>query len=267
MQPSTAHRVVLKVDTLDQENRRLSQVALREPVFLNSIPKSGSHLLRNIIRMFVPVGQQYQRQFIQHSILAEHSHVFSASLPMLSWGHLAFTDASAVELTNVRHILLVRDPYSRVIARARFFVSEEFQGNLELLKEGKLSAEELMNLMIFGVYQKAPSLAEIYNHNAVAWLGTPITLVRYEDIIRHLRQLEGEEAEAFFGGILDACGIDPPEDWRDRVRIGSDPAQSGTARENLRTSGALEFPKELPEMQRRLVDYAVPGLRALLGYD
>lgn len=263
---SVEHRVVLKLDTLDQENRRFEQARLRQPVFLNSIPKSGSHLLRNIIRMFVPVSQQYQRQFIQHAILAEHAHVFSSSLPMLSWGHLAFTDASAVDLTNVRHILLVRDPYTWVMARARFFVSDEFQGNMDLLKAGKLSAEELMNLMIFGVYQKAPSLAELFNHNAVAWLGTGVVVVHYEDIVRHLKQLESEDAESFFRSIFDACGIDVPDDWRDRVRVGSDPAQSGTARENLRTSDEVIFPDKLPEKQRRLVDYAVPGLRELLGY-
>ncbi|HVH48515.1 MAG TPA: hypothetical protein VM760_01375 [Sphingomicrobium sp.] len=257
---------MLKIDTLDRENRHFDQAPLKQPVFLNSIPKSGSHLLRNIVRMFVPVGQQYQRQFIQHAILAEHSHVFSTSLPMLSWGHLAFTDASAVELTNVRHILLVRDPYSWVIARARFFVSAEFQGNLDLLKEGKLSAEELMNLMIFGIYQKAPSLSEIFTHNAAAWLGTGVIMLRYEDIVRNLKDLDTAEAETFFKQLLESCGIDPPDDWRERVRVGSDPAQSGTARENLRTSEDIIFPDRLPEVQRQLVDYAVPGLRALLGY-
>ena len=264
---SVEHRVVLKLDTLDQENRRFDQAPLREPVFLNSIPKSGSHLLRNIMRMFVPVSQQYQRQFIQHAILGEHAHVFRSTLPMLSWGHLAFTDEAAVALTNVRQILLVRDPYSWVLARARFFISDEFQGNLDLLKQGKLTADDLMNLMIFGVYQKAPSLAEIFNHNAVAWLGTGVTVVRYEDIIRQLKQLDSDEAGEFFRNIFDVCGIEQPDDWRERVRIGSDPAQSGTARENLSTSDQLQFPDKLPEMQRRLVDYAVPGLRALLGYE
>ena len=264
---SVAQRVYLKPDTLDQENRKFEHATLREPVFLNSIPKSGSHLLRNIVRMFVPVSQQYQRQFIQHANLAEHEHVFSSSLPMLSWGHLAFTDEAAVNLTGVRHVLLVRDPYSWVIARARFFISDEFQGNLDLLKEGKLTAEELMNLMIFGVYQKAPSLAEIFNHNAVAWLGTGVTVIRYEDILRELKRLDSDEAERFFTVLLGHCGIDRPGDWRDRVRIGSDPAQSGTARENLSTGGGPEFPKELPEVQRQLVEYAVPGLRAVLGYQ
>jgi hypothetical protein len=259
-------RVFLKPDTLDQENRRFDHVPLKAHVFLNSIPKSGSHLLRNIVRMFVPVSQQYQRQFIQHAILAEHSHIFTSPLPMLSWGHLAFADDSAVELTNVRHILLVRDPYSWVIARARFFVSDEFQGNLDLLKQGKLTAEELMNLMIFGVQQKAPSLAEIYNHNAVGWLGTGVYVIRYEDIVSNLKDLDSEAAETFFRTILGECGIDLPGDWRDRVRVGSDPAQSGTARENLRTGDGPEFPKSLPETQRMLVDYAVPGLRKILGY-
>jgi hypothetical protein len=247
---SQMQKVFLKPDTLDQENRKFEQVALREHVFLNS----------------VPVSQQYQRQFIQHAILAEHTHVFRSSLPMLSWGHLYYADDSSVVLTGARHILLVRDPYSWVLARARFFVSEEFQGNLDLLKEGKLSAEELMNLMIFGVHQKAPSLAEIFNYNAVAWLGTGVTVIRYEDIVRHLQQLEGDEAEQFFRSLLDACALDVPADWRERVRVGSDPAQSGTARENLRTDSGPDFPKELPDMQRRLVDYAVPGLRSILGY-
>jgi hypothetical protein len=260
-------RVNLKPDTLDQENRKFAQAVLREPVFLNSVPKSGSHLLRNIVRMFVPVSQQYQRQFVQFANLEEHREAFNDELPMLSWGHLPFSDESAMELTGVRKLLLVRDPYSWVIARARFFVSDEFEGNLDLLKQGRLTAEELMNLMIFGIYQRAPSLNEIYTHNALAWLGTGVQLVRYEDLVRHLKTLDGAESETYFGELLGAGGITLPEDWRERVRVGSDPAQSGTARENLSTATMVEFPAELPNMQKRLVDVAMPGLRALLGYE
>ena len=260
-------RVNLKPDTLDQENRRFTHGVLREPVFLNSVPKSGSHLLRNIVRMFVPVSQQYQRQFVQFANLEEHRDAFNLELPMLSWGHLPFSDKSATELTGVRKLLLVRDPFSWVIARAEFFVSGEFSGNLDLLKEGKLTAEELINLMIFGIYQRAPSLNEIYTHNALAWLGTGVHLVRYEDLIHNLKTIDGPEAEAYFRELLDACGIVLPDDWRERVRVGSDPAQSGTARENLSAATALEFPAELPDIQRRLVEVAAPGVRALLGYE
>src|SRR4051812_15780815 len=217
-------RINLKGDTLDQENRRFSQAVLREPVFLNSVPKSGSHLLRNIVRMFVPVSQQYQRQFVQFANLEQHRDAFNAELPMLSWGHLPFSDESAIELTGVRKIQLVRDPYTWVIARARFFISDEFEGNLDLLKQGKLSVEELMNLMIFGIYQRAPSLNEIYTHNALAWLGTGVHLIRYEDLLHHLKALETTDAKTYFGELFGACGISPPEDWRERVRVGSDPS-------------------------------------------
>jgi len=49
------------------------------------------------------------------------------------------------------------------------------------------------------------------------------------------------------------------------VRVGSDRKQSGTARENL-TGVGVELPKELPELQKRMVDFAAAGLRELLGY-
>jgi hypothetical protein len=57
-----------------------------------------------------------------------------------------------------------------------------------------------------------------------------------------------------------------PSDWRDRVRIGSDRQQSGTARENL-VGGGIEVPDELSDMQKALVNYAAPGLRKILGYE
>ena len=47
----------------------------------------------------------------------------------------------------------------------------------------------------------------------------------------------------------------------------ADREQSGTARENLAGSGAFDVLDELPDTQKRLVDFAVPGLRAILGYE
>ena len=120
-------------------------------------------------------------------------------------------------------------------------------------------------MMIFGIFRKTPSMAEIYNYNAISWMGTGADFIRYEDIIANLRALESPESEQFFKILLGNCGIDLPADWRERVRIGSDPGQSGTARENL-TGMGIELPDELPDAQKKMVDYATPGLRALLGY-
>ena len=257
--------VRVKPDTLDEENSRFSQARLRQPVFLNSVPKSGSHLLRNILRMFVPVDQQYQRDFIQWASLPQHRTAFDPAAPKLSWGHLFLADASAIETAPARRILLYRDPYDWVIARARFFLSEQFLGNVDHLKSGGLSVDELLTMMIFGLPGKAPSLNDIYEMNAAAWLGARVHVVTFEDLVRHLADLEGRESEEFFAQLLDACGIERPDDWRERVVIGSDRKQSGTARENL-TGIAMEWPETLGPRHRALVDYQAPGLRALLGY-
>lgn len=257
-------RANLKPDAIDQLNRRFEQRALAHPLFLNSLPKSGSHLLRNIVRMFVPVAQQYKRQFIQHAIFDEHRSAFQSQVPLLSWGHLLFSDRAAVELSGVRKVLLVRDPYSWVPSCARFLISDQFSG-LDELKQEQVTAEQLLNLVIFGIWQKLPSLAEQYTHNVVAWLGTDAYLVRFESLVEAVGDLESPASERFFAQLLEACGIERPEDWKERVRLGSDPAESGTSAENIRVR--KDIPARLPDLQRRMVDFAAPGLRPLLGYS
>lgn len=261
-------RIVAKGDNLNEMNAKFAQQPLLEPVLLNSVPKCGTHLVRNIVRMFVPVDQQYHQAFIQHAILREHQVAFSQAIPHLSWGHLLFSDDSAIVLRHVRHIVQVRDPYDWVLARARFFLSDTFQGSLEHLKGGNVSVDEVLNMMIFGIHQKAPSLTEIFTHNAVSWLGTKIRLLHFEDLLQHVKNIDTAEAETFFADLLKDCSIEElPEDWRERVRIGSDRQQSGTARENLAGGSRSDIPDELPDMQKKLVNYAAPGLREILGYE
>lgn len=258
--------VRLKPDTLDEENRKFEQVALPQPLFLNSVPKSGSHLMRNIMRMFVPVEDQYNVQFIQWGNLMDHLSAFDPAKNQLSWGHLMFSDASAIESAPARKLVLVRDPYTWVLARARFFLSDEFGDNTMLVKQGEMTVDTLINLMIFGIQQKAMPMRDLFNFNAVAWMGADCTVIRYEDIITALKDSDSDAAETFFAGVFEAAGLAKvPDDWRERVRIGSDRKQSGTARENL-NEGNIKIPKELSTEQKALVDYAAPGLRALLGY-
>jgi hypothetical protein len=258
--------IVIKPDNLNELNGNYVQTPLTVPVFLNSVPKSGTHLLRNIVRMFVPVSQQYHRGFIQHPTMRQHQAAFSRESPRLSWGHLLFSDGAAIALREVRHVLLVRDPYDWVLARARFFLSDSFKGELEHIKGGKVSVEDALNMMIFGVHGKTPELREIFLHNAVSWLGTHARLTRYEELIASLRDLDSPESEAYFAGLLTYCGIERlPDDWRDRVRVGSDREQSGTARENL-SGPEADVPDVLPDVHKRLVDVAFPGLRQILGY-
>ncbi len=259
--------IKVKPDTLDADTVRFAPQQLKQPLFLNSIPKSGSHLLRNILRMFVPVEQQYRAQFIQWPNLGQHLAAFDPSRNYMSFGHLFFTDGSAIELSHVRKILLYRDPYDWVLARARFYVSDEFEANLEHLKDGRIGMDDLLSLMIFGIRTEVPSLTDMYELNIVAWLGSNVAAVRYEDLVSQVENIDGSEAETYFATLLESCGISPiPANWRERVLIGSDRRQSATARENL-TGVRIEIPNLLPEKHRRLVDYVAPGLRKMLGYE
>jgi len=259
-------RIVAKGDNLNQLNANYHQERLGEPVFLNSVPKCGTHLVRNILRMFVPVEQQYHKTFIQIPLLQQNLQAFSTTSPYLSWGHLLFTDDSAIALRRVHHLVLIRDPYDWVLARARFFLSDTFQGQLEHLKGGNVSAEEMLNMMILGIHNKVPTMQDIFLHNAVAWLGTKARIVRFEDLIGNLKELDTPGAEAWFTELLRFCGnIRLPGDWRERIVVGSDRRQSGTARENLQ-GRANDIPEVLPDTQKKMVDHAAPGLREILGY-
>lgn len=259
-------RIRLKPDTLDEENVKFAQTRLPQPLFLNSVPKCGSHLLRNIMRMFVPVEDQFKDQFIQWGNLQQYKHAFRPEGRMLSWGHLLFSDASAVETGPARKIILVRDPHSWVLARARFFLSDEFGDNSVLVKNGELTVDSLINLMIFGIHGKAMGMRELFTYNAVAWLGSDATMLKYEDLVTAVKSLDTPEAESTFMGVFAAAGLKSvPDDWRERVRIGADRKQSGTARENL-SEGGIAIPDALTAHQKTLVEFAAPGLRGLLGY-
>ena len=258
-------QILARPDNLNELNSRYSHQPLQHPVFLNSVPKCGTHLIRNIMRMFVAVDQHYQDTFIQFPTLSQHLTAFSTRAPKLSWGHLLFSDDSAVAVKHTRHTLMVRDPYTWVPARARFFLSDNFQGQMEHLKGGAVSVNEVLNLMIFGIIGKAPTIREIYQHNALAWLGTNARIIRMEDLVAAVKNLDSDQSEEFFTDLFDFYGVEKPADWRERVRVGADREQSGTARENL-AGGTGVIPDELPDMQKRLVDHMLPDVRELLGY-
>lgn len=261
-----AVRITLLPDNLDEEGQRFEMARLEKPAFLNSVPKCGTHLIRNIVRMFVTPEQQYKKEFVQYAILHRHMEAFDQAAPKLSWGHLFFGDLSSVALRDVNHIVLYRDPYDWVLARTRFFLSDQFQGNLNNIKNGAAPIEDVMNMMIAGSIDKAPPLRDIFVFNAVSWMGTKAHVMRYEDIITNLKAIDTPAAEAYFRDLIcNKVGVTVwPEDWKERVLMGSDRKHSGTAREHL--SSAVEVPEELPAAQKRMVEFHAPGLRALLGY-
>jgi hypothetical protein len=254
-----------KPDTLNAEVRRFAQAPLRQTAFLNSVPKCGTHLIRNIVRMFVPVEQHYDREFIQIQNLEQHRVGLDPRRPAFSTGHLVYADIAALSAQHARQVVLVRDPYDYVLSRARFIFSDEFQNPLMDPLKKAATVDQVINFMIFGVPAKAPGVRDIFTAHAVAWMHTGVTLVRYEDVLAQVKALDGPAAEPFFRDLLGAFGIALPADWRERVAVGADRRHSATDSGAL--SGVPDFPKALSDGQKALVDFASPGLRSLLGYS
>lgn len=254
-------------DTINEESAKFAQTRLSRSVFLNSLPKSGSHLLRNILRMFVPADQVYGPQFVQFPNLNQHLDAFDENKHFLISGHLLYSDNTAMLANRTNKVLLVRDPYSWILAQARFFVSDVVSSNFEHIKSGALTVDDLIGLMIFGMYKKSPPMRQQYELYTVGWLTTDAHLVRYEDLVDNIASIETAASKAYFFELLDKCGISPPGDWKERVIIGADRKQSATARENINISEpTIKFPENLSDKHRQMVDFAAPGLRKLLGY-
>jgi hypothetical protein len=256
--------IKMKADRLDDEAKNFEMAPVMSPIFLNGVPKCGTHLLRNIFRMFTPIEQQHRREFVQLALLRRNLDAFENTPPKVSWGHMIFSDESVAALKGARHLLLVRDPYDWVLARARFYLSAEFDGPVNHIKNGSASMDTILNMMIFGAMGKVPPLLDVFELNAVAWMGTDAYMLRYEDLVAHIKALDRPEAEPYFRALLDTAGISTPPNWRERIRIGAERKHSSTASENLHIQG--EVPRSLPETQRRLVDFHAPGLRTVLGY-
>lgn len=260
--------VTVAPDTLNEESAKFSQTSLSRSVLLNSLPKSGSHLLRNILRMFVPVDQVYGPGFVQFPNLNEHLAAFGEKNKFLISAHLLYSDNTAMLANRTNKILLVRDPYSWILAQARFFVSDIVSSNFEQIKSGALTVDDLIGLMIFGIYQKSPPMRQQYELYTVGWMTSDAHMIRYEDLIENMKSIESNAAESYFATLLEKCGIAVPDDWKQRVIIGADRKQSATARENINLNEPLfEFPQQLSEKHKRMVDFAAPGLRKLLGYQ
>lgn len=257
---NNSNHIRLPPDTL--QDRVSGGQALDKAVFLNTLPKSGSHLLRNICRAFIDPEYVSNGQCVQRSNLKDRADAFKASL--LIWGHLEAGRASIqVASTTPHHIVLVRDPYTWALAKARFMSSDSYTNSADFLKEKGYTANAFISSAIQGIPGVSESLRDLFNGHVLHWIGQNIKIVKFEDLKYYANNLDAEGAEEYFRDLLSFLP-EFPEDWKERVALGAKPEHSGTHRTKLNTS--VEFPEELTDLQKSLIEYHCPNLRKLLGY-
>lgn len=251
---------------------QFAPVELPSRVLLNSVPKCGTMMLRNIALSFAGPAVHHYPFLVDHN-LASHAPGLDNPAKKLFVGHVNWGHRTRGLVRDWRQVLLVRDPYDYALSQARFVHSDGFSGPFhDYVIENKVSFEDTLRFVIFGMNAPGvsfPSLAHNYTFNAVAWLGQA-TLVNYETLIDAIAGLGiRPSADATILRLLSAMGIDnPPADWRERVKFGAERRWSATDRGNL-TNGLDEsdIPKTLPREFRAMIDTVAPSLRATLGYS
>lgn len=256
-------------DEVDVLADKFSRIEIPQRLFLNSVPKCGTHLVRNIARMFISNDQTYRPFVVDHDF-AEHADGFGNADKKFFCGHLNFHPYTALGINGMRHLVLVRDPYDYVLSMARFLYSEHYSSPLgDFVKAAGLDFDIALAFVINGVFEPdmyLPSVDQIYRENALKWRGLS-TVVRYEDVIAAVSTLEHPDSTNYMLTLLGQFGIaTPPVDWMDRIRTGADSAVSATVSASASVSARLETYRHLPERFQHHLESIAPGLRATLGY-
>jgi hypothetical protein len=211
------------------------------PVVLNSLPKSGTVLLRNILMSFYGVDATRARTIDWNDVegYKTFSEICSPDHRLLV-GHLAHNPFPRYFVRSLPHaprmILLIRHPLDNCYSLARHYFrpgQADWDRISEAITERKIPFDEVVTYCITGISyagEKIYNVLDRYTH-VLAWQAAsfPTLIVRYERLIEAIRLMEAERANVpVFEGLFSFCGITPPPDWRRRIVEMAQPSRTWT---------------------------------------
>jgi hypothetical protein len=240
---------------------------LKNKIFLISVPKSGTHLLRNIIRVLINNENVY-RPFVQDYDFDGHLEAIKNEKYYFYTGHLNFHSYTYLNTINMRKILLIRDPYSVLISSCKFFYSDNHNSYIkDFFIKNNITPSQSIDMLINGVYDNdvyIPSIGDIYKENAIKWFSSSY-VVKYEDLISGLDNLVNKKDEAYIKTLLKEIGFDClPENWIEIIADGANPKWSKTSNLVFSRNDICTY---LTLDQRLQFEMLNPGLRNSLGYQ
>lgn len=232
------------------------------PIVLNSVPKSGTNLVRNMILHFVG-KEQTCPVAVTGETFEEISGYLNQKKYSFYYGHLFKDNQTYLQLRNTKLVLLMRDPVSYLpsLARWAFHPSKPWGDISEIIQNTNMPFHEVVSYSITGVGMRfrIPSVKEMFLKNLIEWMDSATILLKYEDIIRHLKKIDSQEAEIYFFNIFHKLGISIPDDWKNRILAGANPENSPTFFRGNK--------EKLTENHLKIIESVAPGLRNLLGYS
>lgn len=212
---------------LNDSVTRWSPMSVHSRWLVNSHPKSGTHLLRNIVLHFA-------RGAVHQAILFFDTYrgvVQTTSAPEIYIGHVPrATFTSVPESREFGTVLLIRHPCAIALALARAFydVNTTRADHLQMRRE--FSFEEIVGKVICGYecagFRSSPlatSLAEF----TLEWLGETAFTVKFEEIVARLKGPD-YRLVAYLAPLLEGMFRTVPDDAAQRIRAGAAPEISHT---------------------------------------
>ncbi|HEX5359047.1 MAG TPA: sulfotransferase domain-containing protein, partial [Candidatus Nitrosotalea sp.] len=173
------------------ESDSTSFFKLNSPVFVLSVPKSGTMLLQNILVSIFGEEQVIPSKLFNIGLIDEK---YISALPELKnkiyIGHLHYSDLLAKKLHNIPKILLLRDPRDYIISYAHFLdkIKKDHFGSEEYLWDSLETIDNKISAVILGmtckqVNHRLASAYYTYLNYCLKWIDPFSIIIRYEDIV------------------------------------------------------------------------------------
>ena len=238
-------------------------MSLQEPVFCLTVPKSGTHLLANIMRALVGAENVFPG-LINSDVLLRPDFAVE---PKVYIGHVSYSLEVARVMGSAPKILLCRDPRDLAVS----YCDSLYSGKVppddlnQFVRTNLVPPEEALSLVIFGgqmggtVYLDCGTLFRTYY---LQWLPLASLTVRYEDLLPREGNLQ--RSASIVRDILGVTGIELSDDEIVRaLQEGSDPGKSATFNQG-RVGRWREHFSPAHVFQFKSV---APNLVSLLGYE
>lgn len=244
-------------------------VAVDRPFVLNSLPKCGTVLFRNILMHFVGPNAMHIRTLEPGDVVKfeKASDLFPETMPSGMVAHFPLYPQTASFVRSLgphRMGVLIRHPLDNCYSLARHITArgmENWDKFSEYLINQKCDFAEVVWYCIHGYTYQGVMIESVQKRysNYLAWLAQGAHLVRYEDLTDAIGDLGSKRSRAYFEATLGAFGIALPEDWRARVEAASASELAWTATEKRgQRPNEAEF--------QRILEIEAASLLKTLGY-
>lgn len=233
---------------------------------INSHPKSGTHLVRNLVLHLNAEAVHQEILFFDKFPAA----LSAGKNPAIYVTHLPFSTLSRakIDLSDVRFVLLLRNPAAIALALARAFYDVNTTRADHLFLREHASFEEIVTDVICGYSCQglhfAP-LVETLREVAVEWQEQANFVLRFEEITAGMEA--GDDAlVAYFAPMLNAMFEAVPADAAARIRAAASPAISATYSRTTVSPYDKFGPGDVYALVPREAGQSLRQLAMLLGY-